>query len=296
MSGKPDLILPVYLNQRVVFDLVAMLQGGIATVTRVAESERDSANSSGELTGGFGLSQALSSLLKVNLSGKLTAQEEGSIERSSSAERVHTPASLLFTLRNLLVETGALRALAVRDPIGPGDFVEFTAALNRNPLIEGLDSVVEILDLLLVFADTGASHKAGKKAPAQGDYKRLRGQLSTMSTSLKAGGTQDLVADLHSGWRAVLTVEEQFLNDPTLSDLVDGTFRVVGKVIRSVDTPEGSINLLRKTAMSRVPPAMLEALIGAFSSLQLEHGFTMPTMEMTIQGPVIQVLPLAIFS
>ena len=31
----PDLIIPVYLNQRVVFDLVAMLQDGIATVTKV---------------------------------------------------------------------------------------------------------------------------------------------------------------------------------------------------------------------------------------------------------------------
>jgi len=34
---QPDLLVPVYLNQRIVFDLVAMLQGGIATVTNVTE-------------------------------------------------------------------------------------------------------------------------------------------------------------------------------------------------------------------------------------------------------------------
>ena len=35
----PDLIIPVYLNQRFVFDLVAMLQDGIATVTKVVKTE-----------------------------------------------------------------------------------------------------------------------------------------------------------------------------------------------------------------------------------------------------------------
>jgi len=71
MAQSPDLILPVYLNQRLAFDLVAMLQGGIATVTRVSEAERETERSSAEVAGGFGLSQALSSLLKVNLSGNL---------------------------------------------------------------------------------------------------------------------------------------------------------------------------------------------------------------------------------
>src|SRR5262245_41265086 len=110
MSKKPDLIVPVYLNQRLVFDLVAMLQGGIATVTRVSEAERESERSSSELRGGFGLSQALSSLLKVNLSGKVGAQGEAGTERTSSSDRVHTPASLLFILRNLLMEQGLIRA------------------------------------------------------------------------------------------------------------------------------------------------------------------------------------------
>ena len=34
-----ELIIPVYLNQRIVFDMIAMLQGGIATVTRITSTE-----------------------------------------------------------------------------------------------------------------------------------------------------------------------------------------------------------------------------------------------------------------
>ena len=33
------LIVPVYLNQRLVFDLLAMLQGGISTVTAINKTE-----------------------------------------------------------------------------------------------------------------------------------------------------------------------------------------------------------------------------------------------------------------
>lgn len=62
MNQYTDLVIPVYLNQRFVFDLVAMLRGGIATVTRVSESERDVDKVSGEVGGAFGLSQALASV------------------------------------------------------------------------------------------------------------------------------------------------------------------------------------------------------------------------------------------
>lgn len=297
-NQSPDLIIPVYLNQRLVFDLVAMLQGGIATVTRVSEAQRDIDKTAGEAIGGFGLSQAFASLLKVNLSGKVAGETEASLERATAADRVHTPASLFFTLRNLLLDRGALKGDPNDGQRQPGQFVEFTASLRRNPLIEALDSVIKILDLVAVFAEPPKpKYGAGKQQQAQPDLKRLRGQLESLSVSLKAGGTQDLVADLlPSGGRALLTVEEQYLNDPSMSDLVDGTFRVIGKVTRSVPRSDASISLLRKTAMSRVPANMLQTLTAAFAMLQQEHGFVMPTMEVEIKGPVVQVLPLAIFS
>jgi hypothetical protein len=299
-NQKPDLIIPVYLNQRLVFDLVAMLQGGIATVTRVSEAQRDADKVSGEVTGGFALSQAFASLFKVNLAGKVGGESEGSVERTSAADRVHTPASLFFTLRNLLLERGVLQQNVSGTSSSPGDFVEFTASLRRNPLIEGLDSVVEIIDLIWVF--TGKPEKpkhqgAKHQQQNQPDLVKMREQLQSLSASLKAGGTHDLVATLPgSSGRAVLTVEEQYLNDPSMSDLVDGTFRVVGKVVRSVPTSDDSISLLRKTAMSRVPANMRDTLTAAFGTLSQQHGFAMPAMEVEIRGPVMQILPLAIFS
>jgi hypothetical protein len=300
VTQRPDLIIPVYLNQRLVFDLVAMLQGGIAMVTRISEAQRDTNAVSGEATGGFALGQALASLLKVNLSGKVSGETEGSVERTSAAERVHTPASLFFTLRNLLIDRGVLQQNIGDASSSPGEFVEFTASLRRNPLIEALDSMVQIIDVGRLFADEPErpKHHGGKQEQHnQPDLKRLREQIESFSSSLKSGGTHDLVAALSgSGGKAVLTVEKQYLNDPSMSDLVDGTFRVVGKVIRSVATDGDSISLLRKTAMSRVPADILKGVTEALSKLKEQHGFAMPAMELEIRGPVMQVLPLAIFS
>lgn len=293
----PDLIVPVYLNQRMVFDLVAMLQGGIATVTRVSEAQRDSESEAAEVAGGFGLSQALSSLLRVNLSGKLSGRSEGSVERSTSSERVHTPASLFYTLRNLLLDSKVLRVRTTDSLPQPGEIVEFTAALKRNPFIEGLDAVIQILDLVIAVSETEIPQKSGKRTQVPNEQERLRTQLDSLLTSLRTGGTGDLVADLRPGdGRALLTVEDRFLNDPSLSDLVDGQFRVIGKVIRSVPDASGSISLLRKTAISRVPSGVLQKLMGVFTGLEQEHGFTMPSMEVDVKGPVFQVLPLAIFT
>jgi len=91
-----DLIVPVYLNQRLVFDLVAMTQNGIATVTQVSQSQESSSSQSGSISSSFGLSEAFSTLLKIDLSGQKSSASEDGASISSSEERVHTPSSLFF--------------------------------------------------------------------------------------------------------------------------------------------------------------------------------------------------------
>ena len=62
MSNEPTLLIPVYLNQRMVFDLVAMLQGGISTVTRVSETSQERSSTERNIGAAFGLSNAFASL------------------------------------------------------------------------------------------------------------------------------------------------------------------------------------------------------------------------------------------
>ena len=81
-----------------------------------------------------------------------------------------------------------------------------------------------------------------------------------------------------------------------MSDLVDGRFNVLGKVIRVIDSEDDAISLIRKTAMSAMPKKIMKEAFSGFSALSTDQGFNIPDLELEIRGPVIQVLPIAIFA
>jgi len=287
-----DLIVPVYLNQRLVFDLVAMTQNGIATVTQVSQSQESSSSQSGSISSSFGLSEAFSTLLKIDLSGQKSSASEDGASISSSEERVHTPSSLFFSLRQALLEKGVVKKLD-KDEIQSGDFVEFEAALRRSPMVQGLDAMVQLLEMARLFTEPEPRKKGQKPKPDE--LSKIGGQLTSLADGLKQGGSRDLIAaDLPNTYTAVLTVEEQYLSDPTMSDVVDGTFRVLGKVVRHVTDSNESISLLRKTALAHAPD-VISKFIDAFENLD-SSTFALPEMETEIDGPALQVLPIAIFS
>jgi len=290
---KDDLIVPVYLNQRVVFDLVAMLQGGIASVTQVSRMHEQSGQVGAEVKTEFGLSNALASLLRVDLSGKVRGTKTGVSGETRSEQRIHTPASLFIELRASLRE----KRYILQDSVGmmpsPGEILEFSASLQRNPLLETIASLIELLGIGQAFEN---SVPKGAKGGQSREIQKLKGQMEAFMSSVAAGDTVDVTtAPLQCGYRSVITLEKQYLNDPSMSDLVDGTFRVVGKVTRLINTGEGAISLNRKSAMGRMPNPVLAELKESLGGADLED-FSFPDMEWEIVGPVIQVLPIAVFT
>jgi hypothetical protein len=292
MVDLSDLVIPVYLNQRVVFDLVAVLEGGIASVTQVSHTQSEVADKASQLGVSFGLSKAFASLLRIDLTGKLDKRTSDGLSTTKTEDRIHTPASLFITLRSILRERRYLKTVGQGIDIIPGDLVEFSTALKRNPLTETLDSFMEIMDIFGSFEE-----KSDKKRNHKVDqWKTLKKQLTPLIESLKGGDTVDLTTPpLSSGHRAVISIEKHHLNDPTMSDLVDGTFWVVGKVTRSIGQSEGSISLNRKSAFSRLPSSVLETFKEALQATE-KSGIKTPVLEWEIEGPAIQVLPIAIFA
>jgi hypothetical protein len=287
-----DLIVPVYLNQRLVFDLVAMTQNGIATVTQVSNYQESSSTKSSAMSTSFGLSDAFATLLKIDLSGQKSTGSDDGTATSSSEERIHTPSSLFFSLRQALLEKGTVKNLG-EDKIQSGDFVEFEAALKRSPMIEGLDAMIQLLEMARLFTEPEPLKKGQK--PKQNELQKLGGQLTSLADGLKQGESRDLVAtDLSNSYSAVLTVDEQYLSDPTMSDVVDGTFKVLGKVVRHLTDSTDSISLLRKTALAHAPD-VLSKFLAAFENLDSDI-FALPEMKTEIEGPALQILPIAIFS
>lgn len=295
-------IIPVYLNQRMVFDLLAMLQDGLSRVAKVTTTETDKDALTRGVDATFGVSQALASLLKIDLSARRATSRETAEEVARSEERVHTPASLLFKLRQMLVERGELVLEPKDDSLAPRQMIEFTTTLRRNPVIQLMDTMVEVMNLLVGLSGTVPQKLPQKQQKGQqqrnegADNVRVLAQMKAFRESLSAGSTVDIVSDrLSSGRAAVLTLEQEFLSDPAMSNLVEGHFVVLGKIIRVVNEGE-SINLLRKTAMGALPDEMLATGFAHFDALSTVQGFVLPQAEWRVDGPAVHILPVAIYA
>ncbi len=186
------LIVPVYLNNRIVFDLMAMLKGGLSTVTSVTQTESTSSISEKEISSKLGIGEVLSSLLTVNLSAAIANAENETDEEKKIEDRVHTPASLLFQLIDLLSKKGSIEKDDLQSCI-PGTFVEFECQLNKNPLIESLDTLAEISKIFTNFQKSQAPKKGNRQKRQDILDPEIMRILEAMLELLKSGNTIDLV-------------------------------------------------------------------------------------------------------
>jgi hypothetical protein len=93
--------------------------------------------------------------------------------------------------------------------------------------------------------------------------------------------------------KAVLSAKLDFFSAGGTDDLIDGEFRVLGKIVR-VASSEESINLLRKTTFNRFERNMINQMTTGFQGSDFS-GLSFPELTTEIQGPSIQVIPIAIF-
>ncbi|MCZ7547044.1 MAG: hypothetical protein M5R40_27565 [Anaerolineae bacterium] len=117
-------------------------------------------------------------------------------------------------------------------------------------------------------------------------YEGFLGQITKANTL-------DLLANfVDRELKAVVPVEIEYFSDRTPASIIDGQFVVLGKVVRNIPEGGGSINLLRGTGLERLSAKQLEPLYQAFSQIeQVEF----PKLITHIEGPVIQIVPIAIY-
>jgi hypothetical protein len=95
----------------------------------------------------------------------------------------------------------------------------------------------------------------------------------------------------------VLTLDIAYASDPLLTDLIDGEYRVLGKVTRLVSSEDSEgFNLLRKTSLGHFDSNMMNQLEAPFRELQQTAGLQLPEFKVSLEPPVVQLLPVAIFA
>lgn len=296
---KDNLTIPIYLNQKYVFDLLAIIEDGISQIEKVKMNYTDSVDNTGNIKGEIGINNVFA-FLKFGGEGELSRNKTNKEETISEKEKIHTPNSLFSKLRFYLLENNYIKNDNYLE-VKPGDFIEIELSLYKNPLIETLDSFSNLIKLVIPFTSPTSNQKQSKPNGNQkksGEHKVILDQIESLTKQLKEEGSLDLIGDSINvtDLKIVLNLDVNFIDNFSLSSINDGNFSVLGKVINIIkDKEHDGINLLRKTSLSKFDSSKIEEMLKAFNGMG-EFGLKFEEIVTEIKPPVIQVIPIAIFT
>ncbi len=211
-----QLIVPVYINEKIVLDMLAIMEDGFSMVSQVNYSEHKEGSSTQRLEAGASTSATiLSKLLKINMSGELSHTGSSDQSENVSKEKVHTNVSLLSKFRSFLVKEKFLKADFDAKKMQIGDFIEVEGELQKNPLINYMEIFVDIFRMANIFAEKPQlGGKTQAKNQKQQEDETVR-QIKSFVEELKHTGTIDFILTDQKG-TVVLSAQEQYLSNDNI--------------------------------------------------------------------------------
>lgn len=293
-----QLIIPVYLNEKTVLDMLAIIEDGFSMVSEVTSSNQDASSNTGKLSGGISTKAILDKLLKIQLEGSFQKDKSTTSEVDTKLEKVHTNVSLLSKFRSELIDGNLLTCKAGDNldisNIKAGDFIEIEGELQKNPMIDIMEKFIDVFRMADIFTDKpqlGSKKVSSEKKNTDNITVR---QMQSFLNELKHTGTVDFILESSAG-TAVLSAQEQYLANDNISELIGGTFKVLGKIIRVCKEDEDGINLLRKTTLNILDNTTREQFLSMFKAEELAK-FNLPDVRFMITPPAVIIIPVAIYA
>lgn len=289
--NKHDLEIPIYLNQKIVFDLLASINDGFSELSKIKTSNGYNGEVDGGIDAGLG-NKNIFAFLGAKISGKINNQQSSEEE----IEKIHTPSSLFNNLKSKLFKEKMITKIESDKQfknIKTGDFIEISGTLSQNPLISVLDKLTSMMELANMISNDGT----GKKAKGENlNTKIIVNQMKTFSDSLKGNGMVDLICKVNISdlnFECVLPVNMDYFFNRNANEIIDGNFKVLGKVTKKCVTND-KINLLRNTSLTIMKEKDLTDLFATFSSID-NLDDNIGNIQTFISSPALLIIPIAIY-
>ncbi|MDD6879812.1 MAG: hypothetical protein PUD59_06310 [bacterium] len=290
--NKYSLEIPLYLNQKIVFDLLASINDGFTQVTKLKTASATEGSFGGTVEADLG-NKNIFALLGVKLKGKVDAEHNKEHSKEQEQEKIHTPSSLFNNLKAQLFKEKMVKRINGKiDDIYPGEFVEISGILKINPLITMMENMTRVLELATVMQNDGTGKRAKQKNL---EDKKTIMQMEAFTNSLKANGMVDMICEMEGAGscKAVLPVYMDYFFNGNSSEIVDGKFKVLGKVAKVCNQNE-KIDLLRNTSLSIFKESLLEEMLSGFNA-DSNQEMNIGELETIVQGPALLIIPIAIY-
>ena len=137
--------------------------------------------------------------------------------------------------------------------------------------------------------------------------------MEAFTNSLKANGMVDMICEMNemNGIKAVLPVYMDYFFNGNSSEIVDGKFKILGKVAKVCDQDENKalldkikvrrnrnknekIDLLRNTSLSLFKESILGEMLSEFNADSNED-INIGKLQTIVQGPALLIIPIAIY-
>lgn len=282
--NKNKLTVPIYLNTKIVFDMLATIEDGFSEVKNIQISK--SKDKEDEVNANIGTTN-LFALLSVGLKGN----KKNSRKRDEvvSEERTHTTVSLFQKLKMRLEDNHFIKRDI--DEIDVGDFIELQGTFRTNPLIDMLTSFKEAITFSELFSE---SKNGGKtKVQKMMENKKLETQIDGLIKGLQNEGKKDIICEA-TQVKVILPTDENYFLNNNMGVITDGDYKVLGKVIK-VCKESGEISLLRNTFFSRFKLDKLSDFQSLFNDPAVSPYVRSDEIVTTIKAPVIMMIPIAIY-
>ena len=290
-----QLMIPVYINEKIVLDMLAIIEDGFSTVSQVSYSDHKENSNAQKIEAEVSTSASiLSKLLKIDLKGELSHSGNCGETENTTKEKVHTNVSLLSKFRAFLTDANILKPGFDISNMKIGDFIEVEGELQKNPLINCIDIFVDVLRMADIFAEKPQLNaKTQAKAQKQQQDETMK-KIKSFASELKHSGTVDFILSDSAG-TVVLSAQEQYLSNDNISEILGGHFKVLGKVIAICADKTESIDLLRKTTLSILPHDLLADMFLCLQNEDMKQ-YNFPELKTEISGPAVIVIPVAIYA
>lgn len=290
-----QLMIPVYINEKIVLDMLAIIEDGFSTVSQVSYSDHKENSNAQKIEAEVSTSASiLSKLLKIDLKGELSHSGNCGETENTTKEKVHTNVSLLSKFRAFLTDANILKSGFDISNMKIGDFIEVEGELQKNPLINCMDIFVDVLRMADIFAEKPQLNaKTQAKAQKQQQDETMK-KIKSLASELKHSGTVDFILSDSAG-TVVLSAQEQYLSNDNISEILGGHFKVLGKVIAICADKTESIDLLRKTTLSIFPHDLLADMFLFLQNEDMKQ-YNLPELKTEISGPAVIVIPVAIYA
>lgn len=286
-----DFILPLYLNQRFVYDILAIKNDGFTEFFEIKDKIGNSNEQDANIKATLGTNNDFA-LIQANLDGEINTKTSNDNNNEKSYKKTHTPTSLFMQVYQYLNENKKitkLENLSDIDTVDSGDFVEIKSNIELNTIVEFFETLDKVIDITEAFSSFSSidSKKTIKSSPLSNMKKPIENTLKALvneNNNVKYG-----ICKLEEKELVVKLNKDYFINSD-YSEIKNGKFKIIGKVLEII--PEGeSILLNRENAVGLYNPNTFKEVKESLNSIP---NINFQEFKDTVQGKTIVIMPIAI--